>query len=103
MAPTYNEGDWLLFRLIRAAPTKSNSLNKLIGKVVLIRRESKAGSDFFQVKRVMRIEAGEIHKAKFWVEGDNKGASTDSRSWGALSEAEVVGQLLFRYRRARNN
>ena len=99
MAPTYNEGDWLLFRLIRAAPTKSNSLNKLIGKVVLIRRESKAGSDFFQVKRVMRIEAGEIHKAKFWVEGDNKENSTDSRSWGALDSSEIIGKLIFRYRK----
>lgn len=88
MAPTYNEGDWLLFIRLRA------NLESLVGKVVLIRRASGAGSDFFQIKRAIRIDAGSI-----WVEGDNKESSTDSRSWGAISSDEVIGKLLFRYRK----
>ena len=56
-----------------------------------------------QVKRVTQI----TNDSKFnndigiWVEGDNKGKSTDSRSWGALDSSEVIGKLIFRYRRAR--
>ncbi len=88
MAPTYNEGDWLLFIGRRA------NLESLVGKVVLIRRASGAGSDFLQIKRVIRIDAGSV-----WVEGDNKESSTDSRSWGAISSDEVIGKLLFRYRK----
>ncbi len=56
-----------------------------------------------QVKRVTQI----TNDSKFnndigiWVEGDNKDKSTDSRSWGALDTSEVIGKLIFRYRRAR--
>jgi len=90
MAPSYNDGDWLLFRMLRAKPSD------LVGKVVLIQRDSHAGKDFLQVKRVTQVtELG------IWVEGDNKNASTDSRSWGALEASEVIGKLIFRYRRAR--
>lgn len=88
MAPTYNEGDWLLFIGLRA------NLESLVGKVVLIRRASGAGLDFLAIKRAIRIDAGSI-----WVEGDNKESSTDSRSWGAISSDEVIGKLLFRYRK----
>ncbi len=89
MAPTYNEGDWLLFIGLRT------NLESLVGKVILIRRVSGAGSDFLQIKRAIRIDAGSV-----WVEGDNKESSTDSRSWGAISSAEVIGKLLLRYRKA---
>jgi len=92
MSPNFNDGDWLLFRLL---PAKSKSGN-LVGKVVLIQRQSQVGTDFLQVKRVTKLT-----EVKFWVEGDNKSASTDSRSWGALDSTEVIGKLLFRYRRAK--
>ena len=98
MSPNFNDGDWLLFRLL---PAKSKS-NKLVGKVVLIQRQSQVGTDFLQVKRVVKVdESNESNETKFWVEGDNKSASTDSRSWGALDSSEVIGKLIFRYRRAR--
>jgi nickel-type superoxide dismutase maturation protease len=89
MAPNFNDGDWLLFHILRA---KSSDL---VGKVVLIQRKSELGKDFLQIKRVTQVtELG------IWVEGDNKNASTDSRSWGALEANEVIGKLIFRYRRA---
>ena len=98
MSPNFNDGDWLLFRLL---PAKALS-GKLVGKVVLIQRQSDLGTDFLQVKRVIKAdESNESNETKFWVEGDNKSASTDSRSWGALDSTEVIGKLLFRYRRAK--
>jgi signal peptidase I len=101
MSPNFNDGDWLLFRLL---PAKVR-VGKLVGKVVLIQRNSDLGKDFLQVKRVIKAdesnETNESNETKFWVEGDNKSASTDSRSWGALDSTEVIGKLLFRYRRAK--
>jgi hypothetical protein len=108
MAPNYNDGDWLLFRLLPAKsnpakPKSISSANALAGKVVLIQRNSQVGTDFLQVKRVTQI----TNDSKFnsgigiWVEGDNKDKSTDSRSWGAIDSSEVIGKLIFRYRRAR--
>jgi hypothetical protein len=95
MSPNYNEGDWLLFRLL---PAKSKA-DELVGKVVLIKRRSNLGEDFLQVKRVIHVHNSN-NETEIWVEGDNKGASTDSRSWGALDSDEVIGKLILRYRRA---
>jgi signal peptidase I len=103
MSPNFNDGDWLLFRLL---PAKVR-VGKLVGKVVLIQRNSDLGKDFLQVKRVIKLTGNSNinpnigNDVKFWVEGDNKSASTDSRSWGALDSTEVIGKLLFRYRRAK--
>ena len=105
MSPTYNDGDWLLFRLFpakaRVGKVKAR-VGNLIGKVVLIQRQSQVGTDFLQVKRVTQISNNtNKRKEEFWVEGDNKSASTDSRSWGALDSTQVIGKLIFRYRRAK--
>ena len=109
MSPNFNDGDWLLFRLL-PAKSKSNKkanalIGKLVGKVVLIQRHSEIGKDFLQVKRVTQVsgssKASDAIKNEIWVEGDNKANSTDSRSWGALDANEVLGKLMFRYRRAR--
>ena len=97
MSPNYNDGDWLLFRLL---PAKSKA-DELVGKVVLIQRRSNLGEDFLQVKRVIKVH-NHNDEAQIWVEGDNKDKSTDSRSWGALDSSEVIGRLLLRYRRATN-
>ena len=108
MSPNFNDGDWLLFRLLPAKSKSDKLVGKLVGKVVLIQRQSQVGTDFLQVKRVIRVdesdksnESNESNETKIWVEGDNKSASTDSRSWGALDSSEVIGKLIFRYRRAR--
>ena len=99
MAPTLNSGDWLLFKRIDLRATSSENLEKLIGEVVLLRRRSEVGSDILQVKRIIQLTAG---NSRIWVEGDNKDESTDSRSWGALERDEVIGRLLFRYKKGRN-
>lgn len=101
MAPNYNDGDWLLFRLLPAKSKARSKAQELVGKVVLIQRESEFGTDFLQVKRVTQV-SDRNNKTDFWVEGDNKEKSTDSRSWGALNSDEVIGKLILRYRRATN-
>ena len=103
MSPNYNDGDWLLFRLLPAktkakSQTKSKA-NERVGKVVLIQRRSNVGEDFLQIKRVTQVH-DDNDEARIWVEGDNKSASTDSRNWGALDSDEVIGKLILRYRRA---
>lgn len=97
MSPNYNDGDWLLFRLLSA----KSKADELVGKVVLIQRRSNLGEDFLQVKRVTKVH-NDTNETEIWVEGDNKEKSTDSRSWGALDSSEVIGRLLLRYRRATN-
>jgi signal peptidase I len=103
MAPNYNDGDWLLFRLLPAKSKLDFKANALVGKVVLVQRESQMGKDFLQVKRVVQVttDLNIAKKIEFWVEGDNKNNSTDSRSWGAVDSSEVIGKLILRYRRAR--
>ena len=99
MSPNYNDGDWLLFRLLPAKSKAKSMANELVGKVVLIQRESEFGTDLLQVKRVTQVH-NDNDETRIWVEGDNKSASTDSRNWGALDSDEVIGKLIFRYRRA---
>ena len=105
MSPNYNDGDWLLFRLLPAKSKMASRAQGLVGKVVLIQRQSEVGTDFLQVKRVIKIssDSNSNNAVKIWVEGDNKSASTDSRSWGALNHEEVIGKLIFRYLRAKPN
>ena len=107
MSPNYNDGDWLLFRLLPAKSKMGSRARRLVGKVVLIQRQSEVGTDFLQVKRVTQVSnsasASDARKIEFWVEGDCKEKSTDSRNWGALNSTEVIGKLIFRYRRAKPN
>jgi nickel-type superoxide dismutase maturation protease len=83
MAPTYSPGDWLLV-LWGGVYRK--------GQVVIIERENQPG--VFLIKRVLREVEG-----RFWVEGDNVDASTDSRQWGPISRSEIVASVLFRIRK----
>ena len=104
MSPNFNDGDWLLFRLLPAKSKSGTLVGKLVGNVVLIQRHSEIGKDFLQVKRVTQVsgssKASDAIKNEIWVEGDNKANSTDSRSWGALDSSEVIGKLMFRYKKS---
>ena len=86
MAPTYNEGDWLLVLWMYAAPDRAP-----LGSIVVIEREDRPG--LFLIKRIQKAHAG-----NYWVEGDASD-STDSRTWGWIAPGEIVGRVLFRYRR----
>lgn len=124
MEPSLKAGDWLLFSHwsagLKAAILGPNDLSEeaergrvpknfrkriarkadsLVGKVILFERSAQPG--LLQVKRVKRVLESTNGEFVFWVEGDNAQASTDSRSWGAVTLAEIYGVALFRYRKAR--
>lgn len=40
------------------------------------------------------VKAGEN---QYFAFGDNRNASSDSRSWGAMSKEEIIGRVFFRY------
>jgi nickel-type superoxide dismutase maturation protease len=61
------------------------------GDVVLIVHPRRP--DAVVVKRVQRREEG-----GWWVLGDNADHSEDSRQFGPVPEANIVGRLWFRYR-----
>ena len=92
MSPTYRDGDWLVVSWFEGglAPLVGE---RILGKVVVVEREERPG--IFLVKRLQKSHGG-----NFWVQGDND-ESTDSRSWGWIPANEVVGVVLFRYRKKR--
>ena len=85
MMPTYRSGDWLV--VAWGGRFK-------IGDVVLVEREDRPG--VFLIKRLERWEG-----SNYWVEGDNKSISTDSREWGFIGQSEIVGRVVFRVRKSR--
>ena len=79
MLPVLVSGEWWLgirTRVIRP------------GDLVVFRREG-----LTSVKRVVRAEAG-----GWWVEGDNAGASIDSRRYGPIELDCITGRLVLRLR-----
>jgi hypothetical protein len=62
-----------------------------VGDVVVARRPDRP--DLLIVKRVTRREG-----LGWWLTGDNPGRSDDSRTFGSVPDALVVGRLVRRYR-----
>jgi len=93
MLPAYRDGDWLFVSWIDGAAALEAVGKSILGKVVVVEREEKPG--IFLVKRVQKFHGG-----KYWVEGDAN-ESTDSRSWGWITPGEIVGVVLFRYKRGK--
>jgi len=56
-----------------------------VGDIVVI---GKNGKDM--VKRIQKI-----HDRKYFVGGDNKRESTDSRSFGPIDKSEIIGKVVF--------
>lgn len=81
MVPTLLPGDQLLIR--RGGPVRE-------GDLVVVRRPDRPS--LLVVKRVQRITGG-----RWWLVGDNAGASDDSRVFGAVSAADLVGRVVWRY------
>jgi signal peptidase I len=95
MAPTYQRGDWLLVR--RFVSGQKGKVQ--VGEVLLIEREEQPGILFIKRLTGIRGDSPNRHYPTYWVEGDNKALSQDSRTWGALVGEEIVGKVLFRCKR----
>lgn len=76
MEPTLVEGDYLSCNTSRKAIR-----NIKVGDIIVFKRP-----DRFVIKRVTKL----FEKAYFVI-GDNKAHSTDSRVYGAISQKDVIG------------
>ncbi len=52
----------------------------------------RCGSGGVFIKRVTRIVRG-----RYFVEGDNRGSSCDSRSWGTVAPSAIIGKVWATY------
>lgn len=82
MFPTLKEGQEVL---------TFNWMKSKIGDVVVIKHENKE-----MVKRIEKME-----KNKFFVLGDNKKESTDSRHFGPIDQSQILGKVIY-YLHGRN-
>jgi signal peptidase I len=93
MLPAYRDGDWLVVSWLQGAAALSAVGDSIVGKAVVVEREERPG--IFLVKRVQKFNS-----QQYWVEGDGSD-STDSRTWGWISSQEIIGIVLFRYKRGK--
>ncbi len=56
-----------------------------IGDIVVIRHQEKD-----MIKRIQKCD-----DRQFFVTGDNKKGSTDSRSFGAIDKSEIIGKVIL--------
>jgi len=81
MEPVLREGDWIVVSLGR---------RPRVGEVVLVRDPRDA--EHLMLKRVAEVTDGVCR-----VLGDRPEESTDSRTFGPVRLADVLGRALFRY------
>ena len=93
MQPTYNPLDWLL---VHYGFFGKKYLYLRLDDVVVIERESQPG--IFYIKRIAEIAIDKDGKKSYYVLSDNE-AGTDSRNWGFLSEAEIIGNVITRIKK----
>ena len=80
MLPTYRHGDCLLVLY--------GSRRRRVGDAVVVRRP-----DALLVKRIAALPGdGLVH-----VRSDNYADGVDSRTFGSVPSADIVGRVLFRY------
>jgi signal peptidase I len=98
MEPALYSGDWLAVRWF--SPQHDAKAKPLVqhGDIVLVERLKQPG--IFYIKRLIATQDEAKMGFQLWVEGDNP-SGTDSRSWGWLERGEVVGKVLFRYKKAK--
>jgi nickel-type superoxide dismutase maturation protease len=82
MAPSVRNDDWWLVR---------RTTRLAVGDVVLLTHPRRP--DALVVKRLSHREEG-----GWWVLGDNAPESEDSRQFGVVPDAAIIGRLAWRYR-----
>lgn len=93
MQPTYNPLDWLL---IYKGDLGGKFLFLRPGGVVVIEREKQPG--IFYIKRISEIAIDSAGRKSYFLLSDNE-AGIDSRKWGWLSQAEIVGKVITRIKK----
>ena len=82
MEPALSDGQWWVARRTRRVR---------VGDVVVVRQPEQAG--LLTVKRITRRDG-----TRWWVEGDNRDRSRDSRHYGPVDQEAIIGRLVVRYR-----
>ena len=80
MYPTLRQGDYLIVNKLAS--------KFFAGDIVVFKHEDK-----FLVKRIEKIS-----NEKYFVVGDNKKLSQDSRKFGAIKVGLLVGKVLFHFK-----
>lgn len=87
MKPFIRDGDYAISTRIFLSPR--------LGEVLIFRSPFDGE---MMIKRVSRIYSEEGEE-RYYVEGDNRMRSTDSKAFGGISKKEVFGKVLFVLRR----
>jgi signal peptidase I len=94
MVPTFQDGDYLIVDEL------TYRFREPEAKEVIIFKYPKDPSKYF-IKRVIGLPGETVNGTKldvdqYYVEGDNRDASSDSRSWGPLPRKLIVGRPILR-------
>ncbi len=80
MYPAFNSGDVVLVNRLAFF-----FKNPKIGDIIVLKKERDI------IKRIIKVKDN-----RFFVVGDNKKESTDSRQFGWIGRKEIVGKVIFK-------
>lgn len=83
MLPTLKSGDVVLI---------DPAANAAIGDIVVADHPYR--QNVILIKRVENID----DRGRYILKGDNPGSSTDSRTYGSISQRDIMGKVICRYR-----